>query len=334
MIADVEERRLVVAQADGMPGVLPPVGQQVVRLEVREHRLVDVGAGDARAQGVERGAASAEHVLEQTPHLGARLADDHRPLELGVVPPDRGARLADEHVAGFELDVVRDRVRPGAPLPDLAPVARRDPVRRGEAAAVGRAERVVHGERRLVARAQAGLGLGRAGHAVLLQQPVGVAAPAPALADQLDLRVALANEHRLQQRGERRDRAADRLAQRRPFVAEDARVAVLVGSDGAGDPHVEQHAGEDPHRMLVPRILGIRLDALEVGLGANALDLELRHEHHQVAGGIAGQRDGPLRRQEAEVRQVADVVLIEDDVPGQVVLGDVAQQPLAPLGEL
>ena len=91
---------------------------------------------------------------------------------------------------------------------------------------------------------------------------------------------------------------------------------------------------EDAHRMLAPRVLGIRLDALEVGLGADALDLELRHEHHQVAGRVARERHGALRREEAEVRQVADVVLVEDDVPGQVSLGEVAEQPLAPLGEL
>ena len=118
-------------------------------------------------QRAERGAARAEHVVEQAPHLVGRLADDHRPLELGVVAPDRSARLADEHVAGLEGDVVRDRVRPRAPLADLAPVAGRDAVRRGEPAAVGRAERLVHRERRLVARAQAGRGFGRAGDAVL-----------------------------------------------------------------------------------------------------------------------------------------------------------------------
>ena len=141
-----------------------------------------------------------------------RLADDHRPLELGVVAPDRSARLADEDVAGLEGDVVRDRMRPRAALADLAAVAGRDTVRRGEAAAVGRAERVMHGERRLVSGAESGRGLRRAGNAVLLQQPVRVAAPAAALADQLDLGRALADEHRLEQRRERRDRAADRLA--------------------------------------------------------------------------------------------------------------------------
>ena len=38
--------------------------------------------------------------------------------------------------------------------------------------------------------------------------------------------------------------------------------------------------------MLEPGVLGIRLDPLEGRLGANALDLELGHEHGQVAGGI------------------------------------------------
>ena len=95
-----------------------------------------------------------------------------------------------------------------------------------------------------------------------------------------------------------------------------------------------QHAGEDAHRVLEPRILGIRLDALEVGLGADALDLELRHEHHQVARRVARERHRTLGRQEAEVRQVADVVLVEDDIAVQPLVGDMAEHPLAPLGEL
>jgi hypothetical protein len=37
VVADVEERRLVVAQPDRVANALPPVGQQVVGLEVRQH---------------------------------------------------------------------------------------------------------------------------------------------------------------------------------------------------------------------------------------------------------------------------------------------------------
>ena len=137
-VAEVEERRLVVAKADRMAGVLTPVGQQVVLLEVAHDGAVDVGAGDAGAECVEGGLLRGHGVVEEAAHLVGRRPDDHRALELGVVAPDRGARLGDEHVAGLELDVVRDRVRPGAAQPDLPPVAGRDAVGRGLLLAVAR----------------------------------------------------------------------------------------------------------------------------------------------------------------------------------------------------
>ena len=137
---------------------------------------------------------------------------------------------------------------------------------------------------------EARLGLGRAGPAVLLQEPVRVLAPAGALADQLDLGLALAHHHPLDERGERVDRLAGDLAQRRPCVAEDARVAVLVRAQRPGDADVGEHAGEQPHRVLLARILRIRLDVLEVGLVADALDLELGHERRQLAGAVRRSR--------------------------------------------
>ena len=115
MVADVEERRLVVAQADAVAGVLAPVPEQVVLLEVAHHGAVDVGAGGARPDRGEGGLLRGDGVVEEPPHLVGRRADDHRPLELRVVAPDRRARLRHEHVARLELDVVRDRVRPRAP---------------------------------------------------------------------------------------------------------------------------------------------------------------------------------------------------------------------------
>ena len=44
--------------------------------------------------------------------------------------------------------------------------------------------------------------------------------------------------------------------------------------------------------MHEARVLGVALDAREVGLGADALDLELRHERHQLAGRFGGEGDG------------------------------------------
>ena len=215
---------------------------------------------------------------------------------------------------------------------DLAPVA-------GGGAGRGRhpadlAELRQHRERRLGARAEARLGLGRAGPGVLLQQPVCVRAPAPALADQRDLALALARHHALDQVAERRDRGARRFAERRPLVAEDAGVAVVVGADRVPDPEVGQDAREDRHRVLDPRVLRIGLDPRERGLGARALDLELRHEHRRLAAGALGVDHRPLVREEPEAREVLDVVGAEEDVAGQAVAPDVLEQPFAPLLQL
>ena len=60
---------------------------------------------------------------------------------------------------------------------------------------------------------------------------MGVFAPAAALADQLDLGRALPPHLPLDEPAEHGDRRAGHLRQRRPLVAEDPRVAVLVGGE-------------------------------------------------------------------------------------------------------
>ena len=130
--------------------------------------------------------------------------------------------------------------------------------------------------------------------------------------------------------GQRRDGAAARLAQRRALVAEDSGIAVLVGADRSADPEVGQHARENLHRVLDPRVLRIRLDVLELGLGAHALDFELRHEHRQLPARTLGEDDGALGREEAEAREVADVVLVEEDIAGEALATHVIEQPCAP----
>ena len=178
--------------------------------------------------------------------------------------------------------------------------------------------------------AQARLGLGRAGDGVLLQQPVGVRAPASALADQLDLGGALARHHALDLVAERTDGGAGHVAERRPLVAEDARVAVVVGADRVAQPDVGDDPREDRHRVLEARVLRIRLDALEAGLGLRALDLELRHEDRRLAADALGVDHRPLVREEPEAREVLDVVGAEEDVAREALAPDVLQQPLAP----
>jgi hypothetical protein len=83
-----------------------------VLLEVAHNGSVDVRAGDAGAERLERDLLRGDRVIEEAPHLVRGRPDDHGPLELGVVAPDRRTRLADEHIARLKLDVVGDRVRP------------------------------------------------------------------------------------------------------------------------------------------------------------------------------------------------------------------------------
>ena len=84
--------------------------------------------------------------------------------------------------------------------------------------------------------------------------------------------------------------------------------------------------------MLDARVLGVGLDPLEGGLGADALDLELGHEHGQLAARALREDDGPLGREEAEAREVADVVPVEEHVAARPALPH-AEQALAALLE-
>ena len=171
-------------------------------------------------------------------------------------------------------------------------------------------------------------GFGRPGPRVLLQHPVGVLAPACALADQLDLGRALAHHQRFDERRERRHGAAGCRAQRRPRVAEDAWIAVAVRRDLPQAEALED-AREDVHRVLEPWVLRIRLDPLEVGLRADSLDLELGHEDHQLARRAADERHGTFGGQEAEAGEVLDVLLVEEHVAVELLLGDLLEQKLS-----
>ena len=118
------------------------------------------------------------------------------------------------------------------------------------------------------------------------------------------------------------------VAQRRSRVAEDAGIAVAVRRD---PPQAEalEDAGEDVHRVLEPRVLRVRLDALEVGLLADALDLELGHEDDQLARRAADERHGTLGGEEAEAGEVLDVLLVEEHVAVELLLGNVLEQKLS-----
>ena len=105
-------------------------------------------------------------------------------------------------------------------------------------------------------------------------------------------------------------------------------IAVAVGAHPLQAEAVEE-AREDVHRVLASRVLGIRLDAIEVGLRADTLDLELGHEDDQLAGGAADDRHGAFRGEEAEAREVLDVFLVEEHVAVELLLDDLLEQKLA-----
>ena len=142
--------------------------------------------------------------------------------------------------------------------------------------------------------------LGRAGPRVLLQETVCVLAPPSALADELDLRLALARHEGLERRRGEDELRAGHLGERRAFVSEDPRVAVLVGGDPASDAQLVQQPCEHAHRMLVAGVLDVRLDTVEGGLGAHARDLELRDERDALAVGALHVGDRPFGREERE----------------------------------
>ena len=118
------------------------------------------------------------------------------------------------------------------------------------------------------------------------------------------------------------------------MIPEDPGVAVLVRADRAADPEAVEHAREDLHRVLGARVLGVRLDALERRLGPDALDLELRDEHDRRAVRALREDDGPFGREKPEPRQIADVVLVEDDVAREAAAADELEEALAARLEL
>jgi hypothetical protein len=118
------------------------------------------------------------------------------------------------------------------------------------------------------------------------------------------------------------------------LIAQDAGVAVAIGADRVADPHVREYAREKLHRMLDPRVLGVRLDPLEGRLGAHALDLELGHEDGHLAHRALGEDDGALGREKAEAGEVLDVVRVEQDISREPGVPHVLEQPLTPRLEL
>ena len=146
-------------------------------------------------------------MVEEPALLVGRLADHHRPLELGEIAPHGSARARHEHVARLEDDVVRERVRDGRAAPDLAAVPGAGASRVRVLSAVQRPERLKHRRRRLVRGPLRHLGLGQPNPRVLLEEPVREVPPLRALADERELGLRLHRHLRLDERHDADDLA-------------------------------------------------------------------------------------------------------------------------------
>ena len=108
----------------------------------------------------------------------------------------------------------------------------------------------------------------------------------------------------------------------------------MVGRDGAAEPEVGCEAREREHRVLRPRVFGVRLDPRERRLGSRTLNLELGDEDGVLAAGRLQVGDRPFVREEPEAGEVRDVRRVEERVPGGAERVDTLEQPRAAVGVL
>ena len=209
----------------------------------------------------------------------------------------------------FPGEGVRDR----GVAPDLAAIAGMRAAREEALGAVDLADRVEHREGRLVRRALRHLGLRDARARVALEQPMREVPPPAALADQRDLGLGLDRHLLLDLRRDSDDGRSRELAERRPAVAEDPRVAVLVGADLPGQAEGGQRGLDGVLGARVAGVLEIVLDAVEHRLRLGVLDLEAGDDERSLSLAAQDERDRPLGRSEREARVVEDVVGIEEN---------------------
>ena len=229
-----------------------------------------------------------------------------------------------------------DRVRPGAPAADLAAVAGGGAVLRAELAGVVRAERREHRQRRLVPGAQARLRLGRARDRVLLEQPVGVLAPARALPDQLDLGRALAGHRALDRRRDSGATLAPVTSESgRALVAEDPRVAVGIGADrGRGCPGRRAPGPRSSIGCSAPGYSGYDSIRSKSLLGCVRSTSNSGTNTTMSPPTFCAKAIGRSFERKLKPVVVLDVRLVEEDDAAQPLGAGVVEQALAPLGEL
>ena len=158
--------------------------------------------------------------------------------------------------------------------------------------------------------------------------------PAHALADERDLRLRLDRHLLLDPVGDPDDGRAGQLAERRPAVAEDPRVAVLVGADPVAEAERLDRRGDRLLGTGIARVLEVVLDAVEDRLRLGVLDLEARHDERPLPVRAQDEGDRPLGGHEREARVVEDVVRVEEHDAAQAVVSDPLEERRAPCAML
>ena len=215
--------------------------------------------------------------------------------------------------------------------PDLSAVVGACPVEDEALRSVDRPDRVEHREGRLGARAPGHFALGQPGARISLQQNMREVAPLRALADQVELGRALDRHLILDEGGDLLRRRARELRQRRPPVAEDPRIPVLVGAEGSGDLHLLEQGAERFHRVRLGGVLRIVRHVVDAGIRLCVLALESRHKHAAFAFRVQDEGDRALGGCERKARVVEDVVGVEEHRACEVALEKVLGQPCQPL---
>ena len=137
-------------------------------------------------------------------------------------------------------------------------------------------------------------------------------APAHALPDQRDLRLRLDRHLHLDLLDDADDLRPRELREGRPTVAQDPRVAVLVGPDRSREAHVGEGRSEDVVGARIARILEVVLDAVERRARLRVLHLEAWDDEGPCAVPGKDACDRPLGRHEGKARVVEDVGRVEE----------------------
>lgn len=153
--------------------------------------------------------------------------------------------------------------------------------------------------------------------------------PAHALADEHDLRVRLDRHLRLDLLDDADDLGAGQVRERRAAVAEDPRIAVLVGTDPPREPEVGQGSADHVLGARVAGVFEVVLDAIERGARLGMLDLEAWDDERARAVHAEDAGDRPLGRNEREARVVENVGRVEEHDPGETSLACSLEEDVA-----